>query len=40
MKKIFTNPEIEITKLNGVDVVCTSDQYGTLDDADIVDLGE
>lgn len=39
MKKIFTNPEIEITKLNGVDVVCTSD-YGTLDDADIVDLGE
>ncbi len=38
MKKIFTNPEIEITKLNGVDVVCTS--YGTLDDADIVDLGE
>lgn len=40
MKKIFTNPEIEVLKLGVEDVVCTSgDEYGTLDEADIVELG-
>ncbi len=39
MKKIFTDPEIKIIKLDGADVICAS-PVGTIDDGDVIDIGD